>query len=209
MHDGDNHKTSQDERLDSTDPSQASPQLDNADDNQSARYPEPPSNWNEKGPGNPITPTGHQPRQGGQAPGSNGFIGKTVIKMDAGDAREFETGRKFVSAAQITALISLFFGGVLLSAVSIVLAILGYRSLSHIAIKRSNEPMVRSALKRSGIIAIVMSILALVINIVSLIAFYPMVAEMLQQGNLSSVFPGGGQAAPNGSGAPSGSSLFG
>ena len=171
------------------------------------RFPEPPAQWSANA--SHELPNNHIDESTDQPPQNVGFIGTTMIKMGADEAREFERGRKFVTAAQITALISLFIGGIVLSAVSVVLAVIGFRSLSHIATQKSSDPLAQSALKRSGIIAIIMSILALVINIVSLIAFYPMITEMLQQGNLSGILPGGGQAAPNGSGTSSGSSLFG
>ena len=99
----------------------------------------------------------------------------------------FESGRKFLTAAQVCAIISLFIGGMLLSAVSIVLAVVGSRKFNQIS-ANGCSPEFAMQLKRSGTVAIVMCVIALALNVVSFIALYPLVMEMMQSGDLAAMF---------------------
>lgn len=150
--------------------------------------PEPPAGWMPQS-------TQGQPRQRPQAQQLRAVVvGKETFTVSETDLAEFESARKFCVAAQIVALVSLFIGGVLLSTIAVVLAIIGYRKLAGVAAKMPEES-VRRALRRSGIIAIVLSALALVLNIVSLIVLLPMLGYIAQTGDYSAIF--GGSAAPS------------
>lgn len=135
-------------------------------------------------------------------------VGRVILKLEGEEALQFEKARKFITASQFTAIVSLFFGGMLLSSVAIVLAVLGYRGLSGIAANREGQPLVQRALKRSGLVAIGMSVLALVVNAVTLLVMYPILMQTLQEEGITGLLPGfhsGGSAMQ----APSSTTLFG
>lgn len=131
--------------------------------------------------------------------------------MSQQDALDFSSARRLITIAQITALVSLLFGGVVLSAASIVVAIVGYRKLSLIASNYPHEPALQGMIRRPGALAIIMSVFALVLNIISLIAVYPLILQALQSGDLSTLFQSSSaQLSTAPAPAPSpGDSLFG
>ena len=175
-------------------------------DNGDSPYPEPPEGWKpqyeERNPRPDANGGGDSFRQVMKPVGNN------VITLGPEDSLEFSRARKFITASQVVALVSLFIGGVLLSAVAIVLAVIGFRKLTAIAEKCIEEFEVRRAFKRPGLVAIALSVGALVINAISIIVFYPLLLQALQQGDFASVFTGAGVSS-GGSAPANGSSLFG
>ena len=162
--------------------------------------PEPPVHWEP-----PSQQEENRPAKAGP-PEQVPFLQSIQLLSSIGpeEAREFGDARKMVTAAQITALISLLFGGVLLSTVSIVIAIVGYRKLSAIAERHPGEQALQGMIRRPGALALLMAVLALLLNAISLYAVYPMIMEALQQGDLSSLI----QSSPSGTGAtPQGPSV--
>lgn len=145
--------------------------------------------------------TGQNPQQ------NNPFVQgmQMMTSLSAEDAQEFSSARKLVTASQLTALVSLLFGGVVLSAVSIGIAAYGYSKLSKIAAKHEGNQMLQGMIRRPGALALIMAVFALVLNIMSLIAIYPMITEALQQGNLSSLFQSSPTASAPAPSSPGGS----
>ncbi len=157
----------------------------------SKQSPEPPVSWKPNGAQNQAPQTNdmnlkHQVR-----------IGSVMFTIDNADAVEFKSARNYNIAAQIVALVSLIIGGVFASTVALILAIISYRKFSGIAGHMQDESVVR-ALKRAGMMAIVMSCVALVLNVVSLIILMPMVMQFVQTGDYSALF-GNGPLAGSGS----------
>lgn len=113
------------------------------------------------------------------------------------------SARKYVTAAQICAIVSLFIGGILLSSVSVVVAIIAYRKLADYARSASIDDLHRKILVRPGLIAIAMCVFALALNVVSIIALYPYIEQIMQTGDYSSLFGTGGGQAPNAGSATS------
>ena len=149
--------------------------------------PEPPSNWKPNQQLNPHqyleSPT-HQP-QGNEPPRqSSMFTG--VLTTD--ELMQFGRARSLVSASQICSVISLFIGGILVSSVALVIAIVGSRPLFQIAKAHSAEPIVSRTLRRAAMLAIGMSALVLIVNIISFVLIYPLVIEAMQSGDLASLF---------------------
>ena len=105
---------------------------------------------------------------------------------------ELESARNLNMAARIVAIVSLFLGGVIASTVAVVLAAVSYRKITtlreHIQDEATNE-----ALKRSGIGAIVVSVIALALNAISLALLMPTIVYIVQTGDYSSLF---GSAVP-------------
>ncbi len=127
-----------------------------------------------------------------------GPTGRMTITLSRDEAQLFESSRRLVSIAQICAIVALFVGGVLLSAVALGLAITSYRRLSTIVIAHSNNPAA-AALRQPAMAAIAMSVVSLVANAVSLIFVYPLVMQAFQSGDLSTLFGGLGSSAPTSS----------
>ena len=157
----------------------------------SKQSPEPPISWRPNGAQNQAPRTNdmnlkHQVR-----------IGSVMFAIDNDDAVEFKSARNYNIAAQIVALVSLIIGGVFASTVALILAIISYRKFSGIAGHMQDESVVK-ALKRAGMMAIVMSCVALVLNVVSLIILMPMVMQFVQTGDYSALF-GNGPLAGSGS----------
>lgn len=171
-------------------------------------YPDPPAGWNQSSQPPQLNPQRNTP-QNPDIP-DMGVVGRTVFKLTEQEALTFSSARKFITASQVAAVVSLVIGGVLLSSIAVVLAIIGFRKLNEIARGHTDQIEAHFALRRSGILAIGISVAALIINAVSLIFFYPMVVESLSAGGFGGLFPGGTSTAP--SPAPSsapGVNLFG
>lgn len=113
------------------------------------------------------------------------------------DVQLLENARRNISIAQICAIVSLFLGGVVLSTVAVVLAIMGLSKLNAYANTHSLEQDAQRALRRPGMLAVGMCVFALVFNIVSLILFYPVFMEAVQTGNFSGLFGSGQGGAPS------------
>lgn len=154
----------------------------------------------------PVPPVGWKPAgmQNAEPPRSSSNqqrqvrIGSVVFAIGDADAVEFQNARNYNIAAQIVALVSLIIGGVFASSAALVLAIISYRKFTGIAGRIQNEDA-RRALKRAGAMAIIMSCVALALNVVSLIVLMPLVMQIAQTGDYSSLFGGafGGSSSTN------------
>lgn len=192
-----------------------------------SNYPQPPSGWKPADMTNPNS-TGNQPYamphdgldHDNPAPYSshpNGIqnvppgdyganqqprmaaIGKTVFSVNDEQVQAFESARKLMMAAQITAIVSLFLGGIFLSMVSVVLAVVSNSRFRNIASTVAGDEA-QTALRRTGTSVIVLSAAALVLNVLSFIFIYPMIMQVVQTGDYSSIL------GPLGGNAPSGTS---
>ena len=124
-----------------------------------------------------------------------GYVGRAQVALSADEAALFERARKNIGISNICAIISLFIGGVLLSSVALGFAVSGFLKLRGLASARNDQPLVKAALTRSGIIAIIISASALVVNIAALVYLYPIVMGTMQTGDFGSLFVGGQSAA--------------
>lgn len=120
--------------------------------------------------------------------------------LNGPDAKEIKSAQTLVVVGSIAGPVSVFVGGVLLSAVGLVCAFLGYRKLKHVGEKQGDAAVIASRLKRSAIIALVICGVALVLNAVAFFIMYPILLEAVQSGDYSSLMPGSGSgstAAPS------------
>ena len=115
---------------------------------------------------------------------------------------EFRSLRRLITLAQVLAIVSLLFGGVLLSAVSIVIAFIAYRKTDSFGLQTGDDAL-HQALRRSAKIAIIVGFIALALNAIALIVLYPVVMDMVQSGDYQSLFGSmqGQGAAPSTSGS--------
>ncbi|MBQ9041938.1 MAG: hypothetical protein IJ111_03905 [Eggerthellaceae bacterium] len=156
-----------------------------------ANKPEPPVRWN---PEDSEAP--EQPESLNEAPSSNrrvssqaatAVIGKTKFSLNAEEFKVFQSARKYITASQVIAVFSLFFGGVFLSAVAIGFGCVAYGKLNQLAENRYGNPELQRTIRRSGMLVIAVAAFALVLNIVALVFLYPMVAETLQGTDLGAL----------------------
>ena len=153
--------------------------------------PEPPIRWN----GNSSEAIDAQPVEASSASqdgllGSSSAmvaIGKTRFKVNGDEVQAFKDARFYITASQVIAVVSLFFGGALLSAVAVACGLFAYGKLARLAATRDSEPEVQAAIRRSGKIVIAVGALALVLNLLSVIFLYPIVAQNLQAGDLGAL----------------------
>ena len=119
------------------------------------------------------------------------------LQDEASKNPEFRKVRNFVTASQIVALVSLIFGGVILSTVAIILGFIARsKATTQMNLPQNKESESWYILRRSATIATIMSFVALGLNFMALMTIYPLVIETLQNGDASSIF-GGSPSTPS------------
>lgn len=168
-------------------------------------YPEPPVRWN---PEDANTASSQNPERPVDTSSSQqdgmGGIGKTRFQLKSEEASDFISARRFLFAAQIIAIVSIFFGGMLLSTVALICALVGNGKLNRIAANRPEQPDVQQALKRSGRMIIAVAAIALVLNFLTVAFLYPWLVQTGQLGDLGSLM-----GSPGSSGTSTGNSTWG
>lgn len=161
--------------------------------------PEPPNRWNPDDPNfKPVTIEEAFEQANVTTKAS---IGKTAFTLKGAEIPQFQSARRFMIISQVVAGVSLFFGGVILSALAVLLAFMARDRFNRIAAAKPDDLEAQQALTRSGTIAIVITIGVLILNIIALIYLYPIVADSIQSGNFN--FLGGGTGT-SGTGTTSG-----
>lgn len=146
--------------------------------------PEPPSNWS---PDYPQQQKMTSIREAYEQSNVDAMaaIGRTKFKLKGGDIPEFRSARNYYLAAIILSVVSIFFGGLILSALGVICAFVANGKFKRLASSQPDNPEAQRALLRSGIIAIAVTVGILVLNIVALALLYPMVADTMQNGGLN------------------------
>lgn len=95
---------------------------------------------------------------------------------------------------QVCAFVSLVIGGVLLSSVSLVLAIVYMRKASRASERQADEraAVTWELMCRSLKFSMLVNAIALLLNVTAMILFYPILMELIQTGDIASVFGGSG-----------------
>ena len=102
----------------------------------------------------------------------------------AKEAEQFRAARRMINASIILGIISLFLGGVLISAIGIVFGLMGYFRMKEVSeCKSIDDPFTAEAFKRSGLTGLVICIVAFVLNFYSMIVLMPQVMEALGFGD--------------------------
>ena len=107
------------------------------------------------------------------------------------DMRNLRSAQTLMIAASIMGPVSMFFGGVILSGAGLVCGILSFRKIAALIKKGGSIGMLATRLRIACIVAIVVTLIALVLNIAAIILVYPLVVEALQTGDYSKLFPNG------------------
>ena len=161
--------------------------------------PEPPANWNPNGEEQKATSVREALDMANVE--TTATVGKTTFTLKGSEISDFKAAKNYFLASTSLSIISLFFGGIILSLLAIICAIASRSRFDNVSRKHAGEPEVQAALQRSGKIALVVAICILVINIIALIYLYPMLVETMQNGGLDVL---GGSSATTGSGSGNG-----
>lgn len=105
------------------------------------------------------------------------------------DARRLKVAQNLIMIASIAGPLSLFFGSFWLSGSGLVCAIIGYRRIKKLMDKRTKISEAAAYFRRSGIVAIVISAVITILNVISFFILLPIVIEMIQSGDYGDLLP--------------------
>ena len=138
----------------------------------------------------PEPPVRYDPEKASHEPPSSQNDNESFIALFRNNqSPELVSASRFMLAGAIAGPFSMIFGGVLLSSISLILAIIGYRKAVNASAHANPEMM--QMLLRFAKTAIGVCILALIVNAVFLIFFYPTMYESLVTGDLNGLFNSG------------------
>lgn len=123
------------------------------------------------------------------------------------EAKELKSAQNLVIAASITGPISMVIGGVFLGTIGLICGILAFRRIRVLVGKGGPVGLMAARLRTACIVALVVTAIALILNIANMIMIYPMVMEAVQTGDYSKLFPDG--SVPSTGGSTSGNSTWG
>lgn len=120
---------------------------------------------------------------------------RTYIRLKnttAAELSQLESGRKLISFTRVAAPVSLLIGGVVLSGISLICSIISYLKITRV-LKRHRELDLDDyrLFIRPVKIAILMAVLALIINAAFLYVEYPRILEAIETGQMSALFNSG------------------
>lgn len=101
----------------------------------------------------------------------------------ADDMRDLKKSQTLVMVASIAGPVSLFIGGMLLSAAGFICGIIGFRKLGKLTTKQTDVAKMAQRLKRSSIVGIVVCGVAFALNAVAFYLMLPVVLDMVESGN--------------------------
>lgn len=134
-------------------------------------------------------------------------MGKSSFRATASDAEEIRRAQRLTFIASTCGIFSLFFGGIVLGAIGLITAIVGYRRLGRIGERYPHDPRIMQALKHNGRLSITVCGIALALNVISLIILFPALMQAAEMGDYSQLLNGfdAGQGSGSGAGTVSGS----
>lgn len=137
----------------------------------------------------PEPPSGRDP---GRQPTLNGA---PMPSSNMNDQRELKSAQTMVMVASVAGPVSLFIGGVLLSGVGLVCAVIAFRKLNKLIAKRTDVSVLAQRLKRSAIVGMAVCGVAFALNAISFYLMMPIVLEMMETGDYSGMMADAGSGA--------------
>lgn len=137
----------------------------------------------------PEPPPGHDPER------QTELNGAPVPSSNMNDLRELKKSQTMVMVASIAGPVSLFIGGVLLSGVGLVCAIVAFRKLKKLIAKHTDVSVLAQRLKRSAIVGMAVCGVAFVLNAISFYLMMPVVLEMMESGDYTGAMTDVGSGA--------------
>ena len=101
------------------------------------------------------------------------------------DERRLRSIRTKITIAYVAGPVSLLIGGILLGSVGLICGIIAYRSILALQSKSPEVAAAALSMRKSAITGMVISAIAIALNVISLIALYPVIAEMIDSGALT------------------------
>lgn len=146
------------------------------------------SNEPEQAPNEPQGPSGSAPS------GPAGGPGSPRVNLTSEQEASFKKARRLSSAAMLCAVVSLFIGGMLLSAAGLICAFLSYRALKRHFNDLGDAGTLAVALKRTAVVSAMFCATSFALNAFAAWQMMPMVMDMLESGTVDL-----GGASPNAS----------
>ena len=103
------------------------------------------------------------------------------------DEQTLRSARSQTTFAFIAGPLSLFIGGMLLGTIGVICAFLAYRKLHSLAQKTNETASIARGMLKSARTALVICLVAVALNAVSFAIMFPVIEQMLQSGDFSSV----------------------
>ena len=123
---------------------------------------------------------------------------------DQFDLMELKSARTLSTVATIAGPVSFIIGGVALSSVALVCAILAFTKTRRVLRKGPGpNSSFANIVKQTAIMGIFISCVALVLNLIGLIAMIPILMDAMQTGDYSAILGEGATSLQGGTGAPS------
>ncbi|WP_232050813.1 hypothetical protein [Arabiibacter massiliensis] len=134
---------------------------------------------------------GAEPDPDERQPGLSPSLQPNVLDM-----QQLKKAQTLVMVANIAGPVSLFLGGVLLSTVGLVCAIVANSRLKQLVTRTTRVGAAAALLKRSSAVGIVLCAIALVLNGISFFILLPEVMQMMESGDYAgfAMDPGSGAA---------------
>lgn len=110
------------------------------------------------------------------------FMDDQYPRPNSSDEVMLASARRQINIAFIFSIVSLIIGGMLLSSIGLILAILALRKLNLLQQKKSLLAQDAKLLLKSAKTAIVFCIVAISLNLISFIVVYPQLMEMIDSG---------------------------
>lgn len=151
----------------------------------------------------PASPNGSDPSYSNSY--SVGSDPSTVFQVTQRELSTLESARRFTFIGCAMSIVSLLFGGTMLSSISIVVAAIGFAKYDSVARKHADNPKAKRAIRRMGLIGLAICIGITVLNVVTMVVMYPQIVDFLRdggflnQGQSGSFVPGIGNAPSGGS----------
>lgn len=103
------------------------------------------------------------------------------------DERALRSAQSKITFAYIAGPVSLFLGGMLLGCIGLICAGLAYRSIGQLEHKETSVAQAATKLKKSACTALIICCIAFVLNAISMYFMYPIILDMLQNGQFGNV----------------------
>ncbi|MEG0775908.1 MAG: hypothetical protein RR381_00340 [Raoultibacter sp.] len=103
------------------------------------------------------------------------------------DLQALKSARNFIIAGNVMGPVSLLFGGVILSSAALIVEFIAFRKLSRLIKSGNVTGQIARRLKGLNIAGLVISAVALALNIYAVIIMYPIVLEAVKSGDYSGI----------------------
>ena len=118
-----------------------------------------------------------------------------TLQPNTNDLRGLKTSQTLVMISSVAGPVSLFIGGVLLSGVGLVCAIVAFRKLKKLIAKHTDVSVLAQRLKRSAIVGMAVCGVAFALNAISFYLMMPVVLEMMESGDYTGAMTDVGSGA--------------